>query len=120
MGTDGPATGPAAKAPFRTTELDEGQRAAQMGADPDRLIDGEDPETLQVHDADHWIRVYTDLLEFKHRLLITAHEMVPSMERAARREVDQTDMIAIDAESRKFERRLAFWRKRRVELGGDP
>ena len=51
MRLDGPATGPAAKAPFRTTELDEGQRAAQMGADPERLIDGEDPETRLHHES---------------------------------------------------------------------
>ena len=116
MARQRPATGAAGK-PFRTTELDYAQRAAQMGVDPDRLIEGEDPDTLQIHDADHWIRVYTDLLEFKHRLLITAREVVPLMEHSARLEVDQTDMIVIDAESRKFERRLAFWRNRRTELG---
>ena len=111
-----PATG-AASGPFPQINSGEAERAAQMGVDPDRLIEGEDPDTLQVHDADHWIRVYTDLLEFKHRLLVTAQEVIPSMEHSARLEVDQTDMIVIDAESRKFDRRLAFWRNRRAELG---
>ncbi len=100
------------------TEPTPGQKAAQEGADPDRLLDGEDPDTLQVHDADHWIRVYQDLLGFKLRLLEAAHEMVPEMADAARDEVGKTDIVAMDGESRKFQRRLEYWERRRDELGG--
>ena len=99
------------------TEPTAGQQAAEEGADPDRLLEGEDPDTLQVHDADHWIRVYKDLLGFKLRLIEAAHEMVPEMADAARDEVGKTDIVAMDAESRKFQRRLDYWEQRRGELG---
>jgi hypothetical protein len=95
----------------------EGQIASAQGADPDRLLEGEDPETLQVHDAEHWIRVYQDLLAFKRQLLATANEMVTDMDDAARDEVGKTDIIAMDAEAGKFQRRLQYWQQRRDELG---
>ncbi len=120
MGSERDATGPRAKVLVDDRDTTPGERAAQQGADPDRLLDGEDPETLQVHDADHWIRVYRDLLEFKHRLLASAHEMVAGMDLAARREVGQTDLVAMDAEASKFQRRLEYWKAHRAELGGGP
>ena len=93
-----------------------GELAALEGSDPDRLLEGEDPETLQVHDADHWIRVYQDLLAFKRQLLATANEIVPDLADAARQEVGKTDLTAMDAEARKFQRRVQFWQRRRREM----
>jgi hypothetical protein len=110
------ATGADAKVLAQEREPTRGQTAAAEGADPDRLLDGEDPETLQVHDADHWIRVYQDLLAFKRQLLATANEIVPDMADAARDEVAKTDITAIDAEASKFQRRLQYWQLRRDEL----
>ncbi len=46
--------------------------------------------------------------------------MVPGMDVAARHEVGQTDLIAMDAEARKFQRRLEYWHARRAELAGAP
>ncbi|MDQ6884211.1 MAG: hypothetical protein M3077_08260 [Candidatus Dormibacteraeota bacterium] len=120
MGFERDATGTRAKVRVDDKDATPGELAAQQGADPERLLDGEDPDTLQVHDADHWIRVYRDLLEFKQRLLSSAQEMVPAMDVAARHEVGQTDMIAMDAEATKFQRRLEYWQARRDELGGRP
>lgn len=94
------------------------RQAAVQASDPDRLLDGEDPETRHPLDADHWIRVYKDLLGFKHRMLARAHEMVPDLADAARDEVGKTDLVVMDAESRKFQRRLDFWLTRRDELQG--
>lgn len=110
------ATGADARVLAHEKEPTRGQVAAVEGADPDRLLDGEDPETLQVHDADHWIRVYQDLLAFKRQLLATANEIVPDMADAARDEVGKTDIIAMDAEAAKFQRRLQYWQLRRDEL----
>ncbi len=120
MGAERDATGTEATVLVNQSEATKAELAAQQGADPDRLLDGEDPDTLQVHDTDHWIGVYRDLLEFKHSLLARAHEMVPGMDVAARREVGQTDLIAMDAEARKFQRRLEYWQARRAELAGAP
>ena len=116
MSREREATGTGGTVLVDETESTSGQKAAQEGADPDRLLDGEDPDTLQVHDADHWIRVYKDLLGFKLRLIEAAHEMVSEMADAARDEVGKTDIVAMDAESRKFQRRLDYWERRRDEL----
>lgn len=116
MSREREVTGTEAKVLTPASEPTAGEVAAIMGADPDRLLDGEDPETLQVHDADHWIRVYRDLLDFKRQLLATANEIVPDMADAARAEVGKTDLTAMDAEARKFQRRLSFWQLRRDEL----
>jgi len=110
------AVGADARVLAQEKEPTAGQIAAVEGADPDRLLDGEDPETLQVHDADHWIRVYQDLLAFKRQLLATANEIVPDMADAARDEVGKTDIVAMDAEAGKFQRRLEYWQLRRDEL----
>ena len=116
MSREREATGADLKVLAQKNELTPAQIAAADGADPDRLLDGEDPDTLQVHDADHWIRVYQDLLAFKRQLLATANEIVPDMADAARDEVGKTDIIAMDAEARKFQRRLHYWYLRRDEL----
>lgn len=116
MSRERDATGAEAKVLSEDMEPTQGQIAAAAGSDPDRLLDGEDPETLQIHDADHWIRVYQDLLAFKRQLLATANEIVPDMADAARNEVGKTDLVAMDAEASKFQRRLQFWQRRRDDL----
>ncbi|HSO93875.1 MAG TPA: hypothetical protein VLS53_05325 [Candidatus Dormibacteraeota bacterium] len=112
------ATGRQARVVAEEKEPTPGEIGAVQGADPDRLLDGEDPETLQIHDIDHWIRVYQDLLAFKRQLLATANEIVPDLADAAREEVGKTDLPAMDAEARKFQRRLEFWQQRRKQLEG--
>ena len=116
MSREREAVGADAQVLAHEKEPTRGQIAAIEGANPDRLLDGEDPDTLQVHDADHWIRVYQDLLAFKRQLLATANEIVPDMADAARDEVGKTDIMAMDAEARKFQRRLHYWYLRRDEL----
>lgn len=117
MSREGEATGDTeANEPAEAKPPTRGQIAAAKGANPDRLLDGEDPETLQVHDADHWVRVYQDLLAFKRQLTASANEIVPDMADAARQEVGKTDLIAMDAEAGKFERRLQYWQLRRDQL----
>mgnify|MGYP001791797826 CR=1 FL=1 len=116
-GNDQHATGTERSAVM--VQSQEKMRAEQVGtegADPDRLLDGEDPETLQVHDADHWIRVYQDLLAFRRQLLATADEIIPDLADVARDAVGKTDLTAMDSEARKFQRRLNFWTERRAEL----
>lgn len=120
MSREREAVGADARVLAQQKEPTPGQIAAAEGADPDRLLDGEDPETLQVHDADHWIRVYQDLLAFKRQLLATATEIVPDMADAARHEVGKTDIMAMDAEAGKFQRRLHYWQLRRDDLAAKP
>jgi hypothetical protein len=94
------------------------EHAAVEATDRGRLLEGEDPETLQVHDADHWIRVYRDLLAFKRNLLSRAREITPRMDQDAQQEVGKTDLVIMDAEAAKLAGRLDFWQRRREELAG--
>jgi hypothetical protein len=94
------------------------ERAGEEAADPDRLLPGEDPTSPYPDDADKWIEVYQELLVFKRRLLGVAEEALEGLEdKPARREVIDTDRIVLEAEVKRFERRLEFWKKRRQELG---
>ena len=93
------------------------QTAAQQAVDPDRLLEGEDPETPYPEDARRWIEVYTELLSFKERALATAHEGLAKMPQAdARREAVRTDFSVLEAERDRLRRRLEFWKRRHLDL----
>ena len=93
------------------------QKAAGEAVDPDRLLEGEDPETRQPEEANHWIEVYTELLTFKERAVATANQNVAQMpEVDARVEARQTDLAVLEAERDRIRRRLDFWKRRHLDL----
>jgi hypothetical protein len=93
------------------------QIAAQEAVDPDRLLEGENPETSYPEDARRWIEVYTELVTFKARALATAHESLANMPQAdARQEALRTDFSVLEAEAERLRRRLEFWKQRHVDL----
>ena len=99
---------------------DAAREAAAKSVDPDRLLDGEDPDTTYLDDALHWVAVYTELLSVKRDLVTTSEDRLESMQAESRREVASTDLVVLDSEMKRFSRRLEFWRQRCVELGGSP
>jgi len=92
------------------------EQLAGRAVDPAELLDGEDPETLQLHDAQHWVRVYEELLTFKTALLKRAERMADDVSDSARTEIARSDLPIMDAQARKLERRLTFWRGRLDQL----
>jgi hypothetical protein len=94
--------------------------AGEKAVDEDRLLDGEDPKTPYLDDAAHWVTVYTELLGVKRELVGVSEAHLPDMQEEARHEVASTDLVVLDAEMKRFSRRLEFWRQRCVELGGTP
>jgi len=107
--------------PFRLECIDledvDPQTAAREAVDPDRLLEGEDPESPHPEEARRWIEVYTELLTFKERALATAHEGLAKMAEAdARREAVRTDFSVLEAERDRLRRRLEFWKKRHLDL----
>ncbi len=92
--------------------------AAEKTVDDDRLLEGEDPATAYLEDATHWVTVYDELLGVKRDLLGVSEGSLPRLEAEARREIARTDLVVLDAEMKRFSRRLAYWRQRCVELGG--
>jgi hypothetical protein len=66
-------------------------------APDDRLLPGESLVSTDLEDIDHWISVYSELVGFLRR---------PELE-------------AVEKIRGRYERRLAFWRKRFQELTGE-
>jgi tRNA U54 and U55 pseudouridine synthase Pus10 len=94
----------------------EDEKAAIEQVEPDRLLAGEDENSQHLDDAEHWIKVYRELLEFKRSVLATTEEHIGTMEPDASAEVQKTDLKALHAEALRFERRLVYWRSRMTAL----
>ena len=93
------------------------QIAAQAAVDPDRLLEGEDPDTPHPEEARHWIEAYNELLTFKERAVATAHQSLAEMpEVDARLEATRTDFVVLEAERDRLRRRLEFWKRRHLDL----
>jgi hypothetical protein len=94
----------------------EARDAALDAVEPGRLLEGEDEHTVHVDDAVHWTKVYAELLDFKRSLMAVSEHRVESMGDDAESEVKETDLKVLKAEADRFERRLAFWQERAVQL----
>ncbi len=99
---------------------DQADEAAEKSVDGERLLEGEDPSSTYLDDATHWVTVYSELLAVKRDLVGMSESRLPDMPKEARHEVATTDLVILDAEMKRFSKRLAFWRERCVELGGAP
>lgn len=82
-----------------------------------RLLPGENPGTRFEDDADHWLAVYTELLQAKAALLAALAERLTKMtDDAARAEVGATDAPLMEEELTRFQSRIDFWKRRKSEL----
>jgi hypothetical protein len=111
-----PPTGPEITPDPADTSQTQKEQAALDQVQPDRLLAGEDEGTHHIDDAVHWVKVYTELLEFKRSVLATTEKHVVLMDPVASAEVQQTDLVALHAEALRFERRLVYWRTRIAAL----
>jgi hypothetical protein len=97
-------------------EEEAAKEAAHEAVNPDRLLDGEDPATTHIDDAEHWLAVYRDLLKSKQELIgVTEHRMDHVVPEAAN-ELGQTDLEILKKEGERFQRRIAFWEARLAHL----
>ena len=86
----------------------------RMAADHNRLLPGEHPQTLYADDAQHWIRVYTDLLAFNLEMLEgLGRRIIPS---ASNDGPERSDFELLKAHVRRLRWRLRFWERRRAQL----
>ncbi|HSP65173.1 MAG TPA: hypothetical protein VLO10_03185 [Candidatus Deferrimicrobium sp.] len=79
-------------------------------------LPGEDLKTPYLEDAQLWFGVYTELLEFKEKLLHDTGHALATISSAGREEVAKTDAVILDAEAQRFRQRLALWKQRCEEL----
>ncbi len=83
---------------------------------PDRLMYGEDPTTLALEDTVHWIKAYTELLEFKDRLLLDMESGIKSLSAPAGREIRDLDLALIEIQRTRYRSRLVFWQAHKAKL----
>ncbi|HKW59224.1 MAG TPA: hypothetical protein VJR46_05675 [Candidatus Dormibacteraeota bacterium] len=95
---------------------EEAAGAAWQGADLDRPLPGEDPDSGSLAEAQRWLAVYHHLVHLEQELLDTLARMIPSMPDAAQKEAEATNLPVLAAQAERFRRRLAFWQRRRDEL----
>jgi hypothetical protein len=80
--------------------------------DFDRLMEGENRESTDPGDAQHWYSVYAELLRFKERLLAQTREKIQQVPET-NPELGQNDIPFLTAEMRRLRDGLAFWEARR-------
>ena len=84
----------------------------------DRLLEGEDPQTIYPRDARHWIAVYREMIDFKDQLLARVEAQLRRLPRAARADVADNDIGLIHSQLDRYRRRLEFWYGRQWQLEG--
>jgi hypothetical protein len=76
----------------------------------------EDPNTASVEIARMWETAYAELVDFEQKLLNRVRKRMPLLSDAARHEAELTNLPMIVEHLQTFKYRLAFWRRRRMEL----
>lgn len=90
--------------------------AAWEGADLERPITGEDPETGSLTEARRWVVVYSHLVELEQQLLDDLAAMIPRMPSEAQKEAEATNLPVLTSQFERFRHRLDYWSKRRAAL----
>lgn len=91
---------------------DEEAEVRRASIDPNRLLPGEDPTHSMPGDPEHWIAVYTQLLETKHQLVQNLRDMMERQSDAARDELERGDIQMLELQIERFEQRLQVWRSK--------
>ena len=86
----------------------------RRAADHSRLLPGERPQTLYSDDAQHWIRVYTDLLAINLEMLDGSGRRAVAS--ASNDGPERSDFALLKAHIRRLRWRLRFWERRRALL----
>lgn len=83
--------------------------------DPERLMEGEDPDSDNLEDAEHWLATYSELLGFKDRLLREAENGTSELSDTSQEEA-MRDLSLLDKEKARLVNRYVFWRDKVQEL----
>jgi hypothetical protein len=92
------------------------QTLARRALDRNRLLEGEDLDTIDVEDADHWSAVYGELIEFKVSLLAQMRKGLSLLPAEAASEIRTVDMAIIRKQLERYEACRAYWAQRRENL----
>ncbi|TMF58651.1 MAG: hypothetical protein E6I22_01500 [Chloroflexi bacterium] len=90
------------------------QTALQSAADPQRLMDGEDPQTRLGDDARHWAAVYLQLIKFNEELIASMRAVLASDPS----NIESDNAQLLEAHMQRLRYRLDFWLGRVTETAG--
>jgi hypothetical protein len=99
---------------------EEAAGAAWEGADLQRPITGENPNSESIVEARRWITVYRHLVGLEQELFDMLARMMPTMPREAQREAETTNLPVLASQLERFRHRLDYWVKRERELQKPP
>ena len=88
---------------------------ARALAKRDRLLEGEDPESMRPQDTKHWISVYREMIAFKNDLLKRVVGNLEHVSSAAKSDLSD-DVTLIQSQLDRYKRRMDFWVERQLEL----
>jgi hypothetical protein len=100
------------------SKKEEAAEAAWEGADLERPLTGEEPDSDSLTVARRWIAVYHHLVSLEQELLDVLARMIPSMPNEAQQEAERTNLPVLASQIERFRHRLEYWRARREELEG--
>ncbi|MBO0702193.1 MAG: hypothetical protein J2P38_04620 [Candidatus Dormibacteraeota bacterium] len=99
--------------PADTLRETERRLAAQYGAGKvPKLLDAEDLECEDTADVEHWVEVYTELLDFTRSLMETASSSRTSAASDRASEQASSDLRALAYRARVQELHLTYWSDR--------
>jgi hypothetical protein len=81
----------------------------------DRLLAGEDPDTIRSRDAYYWLNIYREMVGFKKQLLARVSNDLRSVSPVARIDLGN-DVVLIERQLARYERRVQYWSERAGEL----
>jgi len=104
----------------RSVNLAQQQAGVLGGSDEPAayLQAGEDVETPYLDDAEHWVSVYRELVDFKHEMLDQIDQHVVDADHVQSEQEMQRDRRATELELERIQLHLAYWQQRREELRG--
>jgi hypothetical protein len=100
------------------SKKEEAAGAAWEGADLERPLTGEEPDSDSLAVARRWIGVYHHLVSLEQELLDVLARMIPSMPNEAQQEAERTNLPVLASQVERFRHRLEYWRARREEIEG--
>jgi hypothetical protein len=94
----------------------EREQVVRESLDETRVLPGEEPESRERSDVLHWIDVYEHLRVTKRQLMEVLEDLMRGQSDDVQQELERTDLQMLQLQVERFEHRLAFWRRRLVEL----
>ena len=82
--------------------------------DFDRFMEGENRDSSDPDDIEHWCAVYAEMIRFKEGLLGQTRREIEKVPET-HKELDGNDIPFLEAELRRLRGGLAFWEARRAE-----